>query len=288
MNSIGMTRSASFRRGFTIVELLVSIAIIGVLVSLALPAVQSAREAARKTQCRSQLKQIILAASNYEATWKLVPGQQWTSEIAPYLEQHDSVHSTSLHSCPSDSLSDHHELAGQRSYLICDGTKPGLSLDGYLMGASGKSVSNITDGLSQTSAFGERLVFPPSEQAILPLSNPQIWKRMHRQMAITPTSDEQFLEECQRRPLPPVAWNLGHVGYDHFMPPNGNSCLWGVIVAGNQEPASQAVDSASSLHPGGVHIALADGSVRFVSDSIHLSVWHALGTRAGGDMISDF
>jgi prepilin-type N-terminal cleavage/methylation domain-containing protein/prepilin-type processing-associated H-X9-DG protein len=97
-----MKVTASESRGFTLVELLVSLAIIGVLVSLLLPAVQSAREAARRMQCGNNLKQIGLALHNYESAHKVFPAQSsapepgvnfnarrgsWFTAILPFMEQ---------------------------------------------------------------------------------------------------------------------------------------------------------------------------------------------------------
>jgi prepilin-type N-terminal cleavage/methylation domain-containing protein len=85
-----MSRSA---KGFTLVELLVVIAIIGILIALLLPAVQAAREAARRTQCQNNLKQIALAVHNFHDTYKWYPHSRrdtretWAVMIMPFMEQ---------------------------------------------------------------------------------------------------------------------------------------------------------------------------------------------------------
>ena len=91
------------RIGFTLVELLVVIAIIGILVALLLPAVQSAREAARRTQCRNNLKQIALAVNNYEgANGKLPPGaflregSGWGAFLLPFIEEGSAFDSLTI------------------------------------------------------------------------------------------------------------------------------------------------------------------------------------------------
>lgn len=137
---------------------------------------------------------------------------------------------------------------------------------------------DIIDGLSKTAAFSERIIVDGNNGLISP-----------REDIFTDANEPLTLDEavqvCDAIDISSLAsqfplfmgapWLHGQHAYQHVGTPNGRSCGWRTVLRANMV--------ASSRHPGGVHVTLADGSVQFVSDSIDLPVWRAIGTRAGNE-----
>jgi prepilin-type N-terminal cleavage/methylation domain-containing protein/prepilin-type processing-associated H-X9-DG protein len=154
--------------------------------------------------------------------------------------------------------------------------------------------SSITDGLSNTAAFSERVKGIGTDNSIRDTMTPtasvakvpaiRAVEENTAQvntlcMAVNPASPTQLLATSYSVG---IAWHLGYTPctrYNHVMTPN----LWSCALADSSNQGSQ---TASSRHPGVVNVCMADGSVRSVKNSVNLNVWWALGTRAGGEVIS--
>src|SRR5262245_1313300 len=295
------------RRGFTLIELLVVIAIIAVLIGLLLPAVQKVREAAARSRCQNNLKQIALGCHNYHDTYKrLTPGVttsgtysywSWMAMILPYVEQ-DNLYKQAeayaktvssnpwspnpalrvvvpIYTCPSDlrplTATDAGGLTiAFTSYMGVSGTSGnGPTADGVLYARSSVRLTDIKDGTANTLMVGER---PPSKDLWYG------WWFAGWGYNGTGTGD--------------VVLGSTETGYC--------SSVW--TYAGNTpyrcpttkiglQPGSVFDDCDQmhfwSLHAGGANFALADGSVRFVTDSAN-SVLPALCTRNGGETANDY
>jgi len=266
-------RSNHRRQAFTLVELLVVIAIIGILIALLLPAVQAAREAARRMSCTNNLKQAALGMHNYHDTYKTVPRNAvkdanrywaWGAVILPFVEQqaaHDVLQVTKRERMPTKATADPDELVLIQSQLQCyscpsnlaDEINPNLSDNGSssyaqssAIGRSGKGglkdgkFSNITDGLSNTLLISEKSYIETDGSR----SIGAVWVARQKTNA--------------------------SVGFTARWPINtpypGN---WGGSCCGNDSKAKRG--AAASLHPGGANFALCDGSVRFLSETIEVS-----------------
>jgi prepilin-type N-terminal cleavage/methylation domain-containing protein len=343
--------------GFTLIELLVVMAIIGILVALLLPAVQMAREAARRIQCTNNLKQIALAAHNYEAAFGVTPvfqpswGRSYDTGmfsgftmLLPFLERNevyalvnfgvpgsdlpglgldtpipDNVTSAttklSMFVCPTDGVENRrsgHPDLGDSSYCANYGwpqiirgrtngyatitfTVPPFAPPAYFTEqAANVRPKSIVDGLSKTVAFSERLRNP----GYLNFFTEQ--RRMYFQL-IRPTlpvdwTMENLCDLCTRSTTPLEfsyrlggSWLRGDARYGNMftvlMTPNTKSCpdVFSLADYNCYFASGDTGVTPSSDHPGGVLVAMADGSVSFVNSSIDRKLWWSMGTRDGGE-----
>ncbi|HUT95035.1 MAG TPA: DUF1559 domain-containing protein [Thermoguttaceae bacterium] len=342
------------RKAFTLVELLVVIAIIGILIALLLPAVQAAREAARRSQCTNNLKQLALAAHNYHGVHKCFPANCYRSVgypaawcpfwegfsahtmLLPFMEQQAvydvvkarmndtvtplsgwnaadfaTIRATKISAllCPSDSTKFAVTQQGNCNYPVSAGTNtgydgnagvPALNLTRangiFLRGYGEVRIADIKDGTTNTILMGEFRLGDNDGGKYSPGD-------IVRAVPLTPLVDHMPSEaqlgaygvQCEagianhhsHAGREWISGTLGHTVFNTIAPPNWKfpTCH---DCAGCGWTDSDGVHPARSFHPGGANHALADGSVRFISETVDTKTYQYLGTRAEGETVGQF
>jgi prepilin-type N-terminal cleavage/methylation domain-containing protein len=329
------------RQGFTLVELLVVIAIIGILVALLLPAVQAAREAARRMQCGNNLKQLGLAMHNYHDTYKVFPmgvmnpginpgsatalpylatcsvtcrNTPWTLFILPFIEQqplHDQIDfrlamgpaqrsgagpaihqgalfantSVGVFQCPSDPLYlDPQQIAGNAHYGIVNGRRSSYWFP--LVQSPGRLEDTTVHWDRDTRVFAAtHPVYPGAPvRAMFGINGAA------RIGDVTDgTSNTMMLAETPFKKNATVygpywtAWNYTS-GIEFSTSAVAINRKNGCVV--NGRPTCPTAWGAGSKHPGGMQMALADASVRFISETVPWELCQILTMIGDGQVVT--
>ena len=305
-----MRKAQLSRSGFTLIELLVVIAIIAILIGLLLPAVQAAREAARRAQCVSNLKQVGLALAIYEGSQRVLPpgyvsnfkadgtdigpGWGWAAMIMPQLEQ-APIFAALNFSLAVESPANLSARLPIVSVFLCPSDQVGTSWTAWMRDASGNRTRAICDvapanhvamfGITEPGINGEGLFFRNSAVALRDV--------------LDGTSQTIAVGERSHK-LGEATWTGAVTDAILFPPPGDNDGIGrprtenasGMVLGhagerkGPGDPTSD-VNQFFSLHAGrGVNFLFIDGHVAFLKATMNYKTYFALATRAGGEVIS--
>lgn len=288
------------KRAFTLVELLVVIAIIGVLVALLLPAVQAAREAARRTSCFNNMKQIGLALHNYHDTHKTfpmgwigleaatnrphadgVPGWGWGAFILPFVEQESLSEQAVRITRPV--LDPANQVARETFLKLyrCPSDTP--ASQEFMLGQSGSPTTPLVK-LASASYVGVHGTLELADCEGLPVGTQCRSDGIFYHLSATRFA---HIQDGTSNTLA-VGERSARFGFSTWVGAvqGGDDAFARILGTADHAPNSVNghLDDFSSRHPGGTNFVLADGSVRLIADTVDLRVYRAAATRDGGEV----
>lgn len=292
------------RRGFTLVELLVVIAIIGILVALLLPAVQAAREAARRTSCFNNMKQIGIALHLYHDVHRTLPmgwnglqmstnrplsegepGWAWASFTLPFVEQATVSERLIDFKLP---LLDAQNQAARETFIPtyrCPSDTPAAKT--FVLGQEGAPTTpHVTLATaSYVGSFGTRELHDCHGLPVgVRCESDGVFYHLSRTRLadiLDGTSNTFAVGERSAQ--------YGFSTWTGFAE-GGDEAHARVLGIADHSPnvAHAHLDDFSSQHPAGANFLFADGSVRLINETIEIDVFKALATRANRDIVTDF
>ena len=309
-------RLQSGRQGFTLVELLVVIAIIGILVALLLPAVQAAREAARRMSCRNNMKQLGLALHNYHDIHKVVPygwdnrGRLWSACLLPQLEQtplYDTLlpHESGLGNWDADGSPNEAACGTFLSVFRCPTlpgplqiTNSGIPNRGVCSYRGNAGTEASSDDTSTITIPGTKSLEMLDQNGLFAACRTIAFRDVIDGLSNTvafgeSSTDPSFVKDGQAMDH----WYIGSPQIDPCECDGGNggtefseavgTAIVPMNLRFNQPTAHGNLMELSfgSFHPGGAMFTFADASVQFIAETIDFAVYQAVFSRNGGEAL---
>ena len=303
------------RRAFTLVELLVVIAIIGLLIAILLPAVQAAREAARRSQCLNNMKQIMLAFQNHHDSYggfppcRTTPTNQqhgWMVNLLPFYEGGNQYAAynlnknffdaanqpvvdapLSLSMCPSTPSSDREIPLGLGSTMYGTNGFAGDYFVCHLLSSGSANANGLTCGSACRTVLWVQ-GSPTEENQLHPLN--KVTDGTSNTALVVEQADRSNywilnVKQPTNTALTNVNWWGAWASYQHFTYQGYGADGSSTVYTGCSINCSNS-QGVYGFHPGGANVSFVDGSVRFVNQSIPVGMMMSYLTRDGGEVIA--